>query len=365
MLSLPNGRLRKAAMSLIHGQRRRSRLALLVVASFVALCALCMMSYSVADNLGMIDTRVPPHRLPANLASDPYWSNADCRQSVTCRAFARIRYLRGRARQTRIPQIIHQSWRDVHVPARIFGRKDYTDLVPWIQSWTKNHPAWRYVFWTDKDNYEMVETAMPEYLWVYKRLSGIMRADFVRYVIMYKIGGVYADLDFESVRPLPDSVTSLDAFLSSEPMIHSRVYNGRNRTAIADHVANDGCHDPVDCTGPRLLEGLFEKKHVQDLLKRPGSGLTLFEPHVFYPEVSVYNIDDMKQRCLSPSPQMKEGCDALATWVPGQNRRPDTLAEHHWQCSWCARRKQETANIADIVPISRLERPFEDRLQWQ
>ena len=48
-----------------------------------------------------------------------------------------------------------------------------------------------------------METKFPEFLDLYDGYnSEIQRADAVRYFLLYEYGGVYADLDFESLQPL-------------------------------------------------------------------------------------------------------------------------------------------------------------------
>jgi mannosyltransferase OCH1-like enzyme len=73
-----------------------------------------------------------------------------------------------------------------------------------IQSWRDNHPDWRFKLWTDKD--------MRETDWINAvQLRSFAEAghwsavaDLMRYEILYREGGVHADADSFSVRPLED-----------------------------------------------------------------------------------------------------------------------------------------------------------------
>jgi mannosyltransferase OCH1-like enzyme len=57
---------------------------------------------------------------------------------------------------------------------------------------------WEYRFWTNEDCRELVTTEFPQHLAMYDNYkSNIQRADAIRYFILAKYGGVYADLDFE------------------------------------------------------------------------------------------------------------------------------------------------------------------------
>lgn len=111
----------------------------------------------------------------------------------------------------RTPRLIHQSWKDRELPHR---------FKTWSDSWRRHHPNWYYVLWsvadsllrlcalttarrTDADNLELVTRFYPQYLDAYLKLpSEIYRADMVRNCLMHRFGGIYADLDVESIQPL-------------------------------------------------------------------------------------------------------------------------------------------------------------------
>lgn len=92
-----------------------------------------------------------------------------------------------------IPKIIHQTAKTNDIPD---VWKKYQLKVQAL------HPDWEYRLWTDEDNLAFVETEYPEYLDLFINLpKNIMRADVIRYLIMYRIGGLYLDLDYEMLRP--------------------------------------------------------------------------------------------------------------------------------------------------------------------
>lgn len=98
-----------------------------------------------------------------------------------------------------VPKIVHQSWKTTEVKE---------DFKMWSSSWKKNNPGYEYWFWTDQDNRELVETHYPQFLDTYDRFpANINRADFCRGLYMHKYGGVYADMDTWSLRPV-DSLFS-------------------------------------------------------------------------------------------------------------------------------------------------------------
>ena len=95
----------------------------------------------------------------------------------------------------RFPRIIHQTWkRDYDLPD---GWKDTPE------SWKKNNPNFKYMFWTDADNLKLIETDFPWFLQKYNSYKHpIQRADAIRYFILYKYGGIYADLDIKCKKPI-------------------------------------------------------------------------------------------------------------------------------------------------------------------
>lgn len=100
----------------------------------------------------------------------------------------------GFSESSSVPRIIHQSWKDENVPL------EYRE---WQQSWKDKHPNWKYNLWTDEMNLRLVEEHFKWFLPIYKEFPlEILRADSVRYMYMYKFGGVYADLDFRALKPM-------------------------------------------------------------------------------------------------------------------------------------------------------------------
>jgi mannosyltransferase OCH1-like enzyme len=92
-----------------------------------------------------------------------------------------------------IPLIIHQTWKNKNVPVQW---QKYVDKVKEL------HPGWQYKLWTDDDNNAFVKNDFPEFYPLFEAFpKNIMRADVIRYLIMYKIGGLYLDLDYEMLKP--------------------------------------------------------------------------------------------------------------------------------------------------------------------
>src|SRR6185312_10747623 len=87
----------------------------------------------------------------------------------------------------KIPKIIWQTMKTNEVPVFM---KSYAD------SWMQLNPEYEYRFCDDQDIVDFLKKDFPEYMQGYQNLKyGASKADLWRYLIMYKYGGVYADMD--------------------------------------------------------------------------------------------------------------------------------------------------------------------------
>jgi mannosyltransferase OCH1-like enzyme len=106
-----------------------------------------------------------------------------------------------------IPTIIHQSWKDENIPHDVY-------LPAWVNSWSEAHPSWTRMFWTDRDNEELVRRWYPQFYDFYMGLDqGIKKADFARFLYMHRFGGVYVDLDFVCLKNLSPLLADYDIVL--------------------------------------------------------------------------------------------------------------------------------------------------------
>ncbi|ODQ66134.1 hypothetical protein NADFUDRAFT_46663 [Nadsonia fulvescens var. elongata DSM 6958] len=106
--------------------------------------------------------------------------------------------------QPLIPKIIHQTYK--------------TDIIPedWLvaQKSCKNlHPDYEYRLWTDETSRQFIKE---HYDWFLETFDNypmpIMRADAIRYFVLYHFGGIYIDLDDGCQRSL-DPLLQFRAFL--------------------------------------------------------------------------------------------------------------------------------------------------------
>lgn len=107
------------------------------------------------------------------------------------------------SRGSKFPKKIWQTWKTdpLEFEARESDR---------ARSWPRLNPDWRYEVLTDGNDLEYVERVFgPEgenrldIVETYRTLNAtIIKADLLRYMVMYIEGGVYADIDVEALRPI-------------------------------------------------------------------------------------------------------------------------------------------------------------------
>ncbi len=100
--------------------------------------------------------------------------------------------------QQMIPKIIWQTMKTNCIPVSMKG---------FCMSWIDKNPEYEYRFFDDNDMVNFISEEFPEYFEGFKKiLYGASKADLWRYLILYKYGGVYADIDCKCNRPLKEWV---------------------------------------------------------------------------------------------------------------------------------------------------------------
>lgn len=107
------------------------------------------------------------------------------------------------SRSTPFPRKIWQTWK---VDPLDFEERDLNTA----RSWTRQNPSYRYEVLTDQNDQAWVENAFGpngynrlDIIYMYREITAkIIKADILRYLVMYVEGGVYADIDVEDLRPI-------------------------------------------------------------------------------------------------------------------------------------------------------------------
>lgn len=115
-----------------------------------------------------------------------------------------------------IPHIIHQNWFGITGSMPILYQK-------WRREWRKRHPEWRYICW----NAAMIKKAFPKKLYNQAlfnheadkpKKNYAKMSDIVRYEILKKFGGIYADCDTRCFESFNDLHQKFDFYINLEPL---------------------------------------------------------------------------------------------------------------------------------------------------
>lgn len=287
----------------------------------------------------------------------------------------------------RIPMVIHQTWKqEFSLPSK-YARH--------MASWRQLHPHWRIEFWDDRRGRELIANEFPGYLQEFDLMSGIKKADVMRIVALYAQGGVYADIDVEAVQPFDRLLHAAAAaragvLLGEENVVHAVLLEHRDQWLVSNAVmASAKGHpfwlealrtifgdpycgsDPVQCTGPRLIDRL-SWEHARRSAACDEKGCLARLPFAYFsPVLARWNAHNMVKECswrgriddswkwLSDGQKKKErrelhACKRLerALQYPDALRSQlRTYAVHHWQCSWCREDDgmRATMNLQEVI----------------
>ena len=108
-----------------------------------------------------------------------------------------------------IPKIVYQTWYDKNIP---YVAKNN------IKKMKKLNPDYKFMLYDDSDILEFItENYDDRTLSAYKKLTiGASKADLFRYLILYKNGGIYLDLDSVILKNLDELIKDKEAVISRE-----------------------------------------------------------------------------------------------------------------------------------------------------
>ncbi len=222
--------------------------------------------------------------------------------------YERTKNITAKNNSQKIPKIIHQIW--------IGPKKLPLKYKKWIDSWKLFNPDWDYIFW---DNNRIRKLEIIDSI-VYKKSKNYgFKSDLLRYEILRKYGGLYADTDFECLQKIPEFLLNYN-FVSSvvfgwEPYLNNAVILARpGSTIIEDLIKNIKSKKEInkmsvfDASGPYLLTKLYF-----NLSNNERNQIMILPSNFFYPFPSFLletNIDIKKLI------------------------NKDSIGIHHWERSW-------------------------------
>ena len=132
--------------------------------------------------------------------------------------------------ENEIPKIIHQIWTGGEEDLRHFQQNlPPTDkrhhFLKWSKTWPALHPEWKYILWDLQSMRNFVAKNYQPFLDDYDSFDmDIKRTDFFRILILFHVGGVYIDIDFEALQPMDEllSANKFDIYLAEHETDYQR-----------------------------------------------------------------------------------------------------------------------------------------------
>jgi mannosyltransferase OCH1-like enzyme len=192
-----------------------------------------------------------------------------------------------------IPEIIHQVWEGKTSPISELA-------LQLAETWKKHHSGWQYELWNKERMESFVMENFPEMEKIYFGYKyDVQRWDVIRYLILYKIGGLYVDFDFECLNVFDDFIKDeKKCYFSMEPNEHCLAFNREiyfnNALMITppNHVffqniiehlcsasvsyTSNKFQDVMISTGPLMLTDLYDNFEEKQLIE-------LFPPELVSP----------------------------------------------------------------------------------
>ena len=181
-----------------------------------------------------------------------------------------------------IPKIIHQVWEGQDGPMPSL-------LKELSNTWKAHHPTWQYEFWNEERMTTFVKNNYPEFWDIYLSFPyDVQRWDSIRYLILYKIGGLYVDVDYECLENIELLLADRSCCFAMEPDAHAKlfnktiVFNNALMASIPEHLfikkviekvfsenrfQNDMSNKMtyvLNTTGPWMLEEIYNKFENKD-----------------------------------------------------------------------------------------------------
>jgi mannosyltransferase OCH1-like enzyme len=116
-------------------------------------------------------------------------------------------------------KIIHQIWFGT-IPNKKTAKKAFEGLRKYRDSWLIENPSWTYVCWNLSRCKDLVRLFYTQHKEMYDKYPyQIQRCDTVRYFILHRYGGLYADMDYYCKRPWDEVIENYknDIYLVETP----------------------------------------------------------------------------------------------------------------------------------------------------
>lgn len=225
-----------------------------------------------------------------------------------------------------IPAVIHFIWLGSDLP----NEAQFS-----IDSWRKNHSAWKIKIWKDSDIEDFQWYSEISKKNFYNAESYAEKADIFRLEILYQFGGIYSDTDVICLRSFQDLIDSdLHFFAGIEVNCVSRITKNPLHVGTAIIGAAKESVTIKYCLDHQI--GLEESPN-EHILNRTGPGLCS--------RAIVESLLETKEKILLlpvsyfyPFPFERR---SLSFDVAMAHKAPETMAIHLWSGSWLSKEELE------------------------
>lgn len=122
-----------------------------------------------------------------------------------------------------------------------------------MNSWKGINPTWDYKYISARERLDHIrDYGGEELLKYYKECNKLTQADLWRYLILYKFGGVYSDMDFKCISPIDQIIE--ESYKENSIILHSFMENQTD--PFVNSVIGSDASQPVF---KRLIEDAIEK----------------------------------------------------------------------------------------------------------
>lgn len=155
----------------------------------------------------------------------------------------------------RIPKMIHQVWSGIDEPLprhfEILG-----------ESWKNDYPEWEYIVWDNQKMNDFIQLYYPEYWDIYQAYPyNVQRWDVIRYLILYRMGGMYVDFDYQSLERMDNLLADKECCFSEEEFY---IDGHGNRISVFNNALM------LSIPGHPFMKKIIDEVFTEGVLKYPA-----------------------------------------------------------------------------------------------
>nr|WP_294227460.1 glycosyltransferase [Prosthecobacter sp.] len=235
------------------------------------------------------------------------------------------------------------------------------------------NPGWELRYYTDEDCVRWIKERCPRLLPTYLSFpTGIHRADFLRILVLYFDGGVYADVDIECIRPLDELLQKLDSsksvFLTRDHPIHERIHFSGRTMWMNDFMIAEPGNDLIGEILIWMTQSPASSKSSANAVLETGPGVITSVIEMLggaqcvhslgaVPSTWVHFLPDLT--CAFEEAHYYRGLIRSRQWL-----QRETYVVHYWFHTWLGDSNGNTLTKNADVLLSTIGEQTERKLQW-